>query len=205
LTTDLFSSDANFERLPLQDAEVLLHRSFDLRRPAVDLLIELMEQTPWRAEEITVWGKRHLQPRLIAWYGDAQSVYSYSGISMRPLPWTPTLEGLCKRIESACHETFNSVLLNYYRNERDSMGFHSDDEPELGPQPAIASLSLGESRVFTFKHKRIAGLPPVKIRLESGDLLLMKGDTQKYWKHGIAKSTKPLGPRMNLTFRRIYC
>lgn len=121
---------------------------------------------------------------------------------MDPLPWTPRLSQLRQIVESTCDETFNSVLLNYYRNERDSMGFHSDDERELGPRPVIASLSLGASRVFVLKHKRLRS-PPINIPLDSGSLLLMKGDTQRNWKHGIPKSAKRLGPRVNLTFRRI--
>ena len=98
---------------------------------------------------------------------------------------------------------FNSVLLNYYRDHRDSMGMHSDDEPELGERPILASLSLGEERTFILKHKRDKALKPVRLKLASGSLLLMKGDTQRYWKHGIDKETRPCGPRVNLTFRRI--
>lgn len=188
----------------MQDAEVLLLRRFDLPLPADDLLRELVIGTPWKAEEIVVWGKRHPQPRLTAWYGDAGRTYTYSGISMDPVRWTPRLTQLRQLVEAACDEPFNSVLLNYYRNERDSMGLHSDDEPDLGPRPVIASLSLGESRVFVFKHKRQSDLPVINLPLESGSLLLMKGDTQRNWKHGIAKSARHLGPRVNLTFRRIY-
>lgn len=187
----------------MREAEVFLLRSIPLHVPTAQLLRELIVETPWRAEEITVWGKKHLQPRLTAWYGDAGRAYTYSGISMAPLPWTSTLAELRRFVESTCRETFNSVLLNYYRNERDSMGLHSDDEPELGPRPVIASLSLGESRILTFKHKRLVELPSIQLPLDSGSLLLMKGDTQRNWKHGIAEATKPLGARVNLTFRQI--
>jgi alkylated DNA repair dioxygenase AlkB len=203
MKSDLFSSDAHFERLPLQEAEVFLLRRLELPRSTEEFLQELIAQTPWRAEEIAVWGKTYLQPRLTAWYGDPGRSYTYSGISMQPLPWTRTLAELRSAVESACREDFNSVLLNYYRNERDSVGLHSDDEPELGPHPVIASLSLGEPRVFSIKHKRLADLPSVRITLESGNLLLMKGNTQANWKHGVAKSVKPCGPRVNLTFRQI--
>ena len=178
-------------------------RQLGLPRPARALLADLILKTPWRSEEVTVWGKKHLQPRLIAWYGDEGQNYTYSGISMNPLPWTQTLSELRMLVESTCHQQFNSVLLNYYRDGRDSMGFHSDDEPELGPRPTIASLSLGESRVFAFKRKGRPDAKIVNIELVSGSLLLMKGDTQRNWKHGIAKSSKPLGPRVNLTFRKI--
>jgi alkylated DNA repair dioxygenase AlkB len=203
MNSDLFVSDSSFELLPLDDAEVLLLRQINLPRPAPTLLEELIRETPWRREEITVWGKTHLQPRLIAWYGDEGRNYTYSGISMNPLPWTQTLSELKAIVESTCNEKFNSVLLNYYRDGRDSIGFHSDDEPELGPRPTIASLSLGESRVFSFKRKGRPDAKIVNIELTSGSLLLMKGDTQRNWKHGIAKSSRPLGPRVNLTFRKI--
>lgn len=187
----------------MPDAEVLLLRRLDLPRPAPVLLSELIRDTPWRSEEITVWGKRHLQPRLIAWYGDDGSNYTYSGIAMNPMPWTHTLSELRMLVETKCDAVFNSVLLNYYRDGRDSMGMHSDNEPELGVRPVIASLSLGQSRLFGFKRKGHSHIPLVNVELESGSLLLMKGDTQRNWKHGIAKSSRPLGPRVNLTFRRI--
>jgi len=203
LNTDLFASDDRFERLPLPDAELLLLRHLDLPRPAPVLLAELIRETPWRSEVITVWGKRHLQPRLVAWYGDKGSSYTYCGISLQPLPWTRTLSALRTLVESTCGESFNSVLLNFYWDGQDSMGLHSDDEPELGARPAIASLSLGQMRSLGFKRKDQPGAPLVRIALESGSLLLMKGDTQRHWKHGIAQSSRPLGPRVNLTFRRI--
>lgn len=187
----------------MQGAEVMLLRHLDLPRPAETLLSELIRETPWRSEEITVWGKKHLQPRLIAWYGDEGRNYTYSGISMNPLPWSQTLSELRMLVESKCNDVFNSVLLNYYRDGRDSMGFHSDNEPELGLRPTIASLSLGESRSFAFKPKSDIKSSPFNIELASGSLLLMKGDTQLNWKHGIAKSSRPLGPRLNLTFRKI--
>ncbi|MGA0570998.1 alpha-ketoglutarate-dependent dioxygenase AlkB family protein [Variovorax sp. VNK109] len=166
------------------------------------VLVDLIENTPWRAEEIVVWGKRHPQPRLIAWFGDLGKKYTYSGIAMSPLPWTGELDALREQVEAACLVRFNSVLLNYYRSERDSMGLHSDDEPELGPRPVIASLSVGEERVFAFKSKT-SPVQSASLPLPSGSLLLMQGDTQKNWKHGIAKSTRRMGPRVNLTFRQI--
>jgi alkylated DNA repair dioxygenase AlkB len=110
----------------------------------------LREETAWRAEHIQVWGKLHLQPRLMAWHGDAS--YRYSGKTFHPLPFTPLQRQLKQAVEQATGRQFNSVLLNYYRNERDSMGFHADDEPELGPQPAIASLSFGARRAI-LKHR----------------------------------------------------
>ncbi|MET3009669.1 alpha-ketoglutarate-dependent dioxygenase AlkB [Stenotrophomonas koreensis] len=199
---DLFAPAQSFQRLPLPDAEVLLLRQLALPGSAEDLLQQLIEQIAWRQEQIELWGKRYLQPRLIAWHGDAGRSYRYSGLALEPQPWT-LLQALRHAVETACGEVFNSVLLNHYRNGRDSMGMHSDDEPELGEQPVIASLSLGEPRNLIFRHKRISTLAPVQVPLPSGSLLLMKGDTQRYWKHGIAKSSRPLGPRVNLTFRQI--
>jgi alkylated DNA repair dioxygenase AlkB len=107
-------------------------------------------------------------------------------------------------VQDLVHERFNSVLLNYYRDHRDSMGFHSDDERELGPTPIIASVSLGATRTFVLKHKTRPELKPIRLELPSGSLLLMKGLTQKNWKHGIDKQSKPCGPRVNLTFRQIF-
>ena len=163
----------------------------------------LIDEIPWRAEKIVVRGKTYPQPRLIAWYGDIGKNYTYSGIYLEALPWTQALLDIKSRVEAVAHTDFNSVLLNYYRDHRDSMGMHSDDEPELGERPVLASLSLGEERIFILKHKREKALKPVRLQLASGSLLLMKGETQRYWKHGIDKETRPCGPRVNLTFRRI--
>jgi alkylated DNA repair dioxygenase AlkB len=165
---------------------------------------QLIEETPWRAENIVVWGKTVPQPRLIAWYGDKGANYTYSGIHHAPLPWTDTLLDIKTRVEKFAGTKFNSVLLNYYRHHRDSMGLHSDDEPELGRRPIISSLSLGEDRTFILRHKTRRDLKTFRLRLASGSLLLMKGDTQHCWKHGIEKEKRPCGPRVNLTFRRIF-
>lgn len=204
MTFDLFGADTNLERLNVEDADISFAPNFTLPTPAEDLLQTLITVTPWRAETITVWGKTHPQPRLIAWYGDPDQSYSYSGINLEPLPWTSTLLGIRGAVQNVAKEHFNSVLLNYYRDHRDSMGFHSDDERELGPTPTIASVSLGATRTFVFKHKTRIDLRPVRIELPSGCLVIMKGETQQFWKHGIDKQAKPCGPRINLTFRRIF-
>jgi alkylated DNA repair dioxygenase AlkB len=200
--TDLFSATA-FEPIPMPDAEVLYLRHLTLLKPPETVMQQLIDAVPWRAENIVVWGKTFPQPRLIAWYGDGGKKYTYSGIQLDALPWTPLLLDIKGRVESATAAQFNSVLLNYYRDHRDSMGFHSDDEPELGDRPVIASLSLGEERTFILKHKRKKALSPIRLRLASGSLLLMRGETQRHWKHGINKERVPCGPRVNLTFRRI--
>jgi alkylated DNA repair dioxygenase AlkB len=190
-------------RLPLPDAEVYFLPSLDLDAPSETLLARLTEETDWRSETITLWGKTYLQPRLIAWHGDPDARYSYSKKTYEPLPWTPLLLDLKTRVESASGTTFNSVLLNYYRNESDSMGFHADDEPELGERPVIASLSLGAERALVFQHKTRKDIKPVSVVLNSGSFLVMQGETQAHWKHGIRKQTRACGPRINLTFRSI--
>jgi alkylated DNA repair dioxygenase AlkB len=194
---------AGFARLSLPGADVRLLAELIPVHEAGHLISQLISATPWRTDEIRLWGKRYLQPRQVAWYGDAGCRYTYSGVTLEPSPWTPLLAATRDLVQQACGATFNSVLLNYYRDQHDSMGLHSDDEPELGPQPVIASLSLGEERVLTFKAR--AGRPAASYRLPlpSGSLLLMQGDTQRNWKHGVAKSRRPLGPRVNLTFRCI--
>ena len=203
LIDDLFRGHTTLERIPMPDAEVYYLRELILVQTAEAVMNQLIDEVPWRAENILVWGKTFPQPRLTAWYGDNGANYSYSGIHLDPLPWTHTLIDIKNRVETIAGTDFNSVLLNYYRNHHDSMGLHSDDEPELGRQPIIASVSLGEERTFVLKHKNRRDLKSVRLQLASGSLLLMKGETQHYWKHGIEKEKHPCGPRVNLTFRRI--
>ncbi len=203
MTFDLFATEPSLERLNVENADISIARQVDLGKPADDLLWELIEDTPWRHEAVTIYGKKFMQPRLIAWYGDPGEKYAYSGIALEPLRWTPTLSRIQAIVEHLSNQRFNSVLLNYYRDHHDSMGFHSDDEKELGPKPVIASFSLGATRRFVLKHRTRRELKAIRIELMSGSLLLMKGTTQKYWKHGINKQTQPCGPRVNLTFRQI--
>ena len=196
---DLFHSDTVLHRLPFEDGELAMVKQLPLRLDNDSILARLLVGTDWKSESITLWGKQFLQPRLTAWYGDA--AYTYSGLTMSAAPLTPLLA----EIRDCCHrltgQRFNSVLLNYYRNERDSMGMHSDDERELGPEPAIASVSFGATRTFILRHKR--SKQTVKLDLTSGSMLLMAGKTQANWSHGINKTTRPAGPRINLTFRFI--
>ena len=203
MTADLFAAQEALAPIPMQDAEVYYLRHLTLAQPPHVVMNQLIDEVPWRAENIVVWGRTYPQPRLIAWYGDVGMIYTYSGIQLIPLPWTQMLLDIRSRVEAATHTDFNSVLLNYYPDQRDSMGLHSDDEPELGERPILASLSLGEERILILKHKKAKSLKPVRLRLASGSLLLMRGETQRYWKHGIDKETRRCGPRINLTFRRI--
>lgn len=198
---DLLASEAA-QRLPLPDADLLLWQDIDLGADYAALLARLLQDSDWRQERITVYGKAYLQPRLSAWYGDLG--YSYSGIRLQPQPWSADLRRLKQRIEALAGCEFNSVLLNYYRDGNDSMGMHSDDERELGERPAIASLSLGETRDFILKHRHRHDLRSVKLPLPAGSMLLMQGDTQRNWRHGINKNRRGCGARLNLTFRRIF-
>src|SRR5260221_2436477 len=199
----LFETIDRLERIPIENGEVYYVSDLNLGRAPDTIVRQLIAEIPWRQENILVWGKLYSQPRLVAWYGDSGSDYTYSGIKLTPIPWTDLLLDIKNRVETVTATSFNSVLLNYYRDNRDSMGFHSDDEPELGARPVIASLSLGEVRTLILKHRLNKLVKPVRLRLTSGSLLLMKGETQRYWSHGIAKESRPCGPRINLTFRRI--
>jgi alkylated DNA repair dioxygenase AlkB len=189
------------QQLPIQDGELRLWQKVDLGQDYNQLLAGLVVDSAWRQEQITVYGKAYRQPRLSAWYGDLG--YSYSGIRLEPEPWTPTLQAIRERVETLVGHDFNSVLLNYYRDHNDRMGMHSDDEKELGPRPVIASLSLGAVRNFLLRHKTRRDLPGVKLPLRCGSMLLMSGDLQRHWRHGINAQRQACGARINLTFRRI--
>jgi alkylated DNA repair dioxygenase AlkB len=201
---DLFTLDRQFEPISMPDADVSMLHEVEMPLLYDIVLQKLMDQTIWRQESVKIYGKEYQQPRLIAWYGDPGKKYDYSGISLTPLPWTDLLREIKRRIEDCTETSFNSVFLNLYRDHNDSMGFHSDDERELGLEPAIASVTFGSTRIFQMKHKKDPDIPTVKIPLSAGSVLLMKGATQRFWKHGIMKQTQPCGPRVNLTFRTIY-
>ncbi|ARU30141.1 hypothetical protein CBR65_17400 [Cellvibrio sp. PSBB006] len=201
---DLFSTPKKFDRLNIPDAEVFYMQNMGFDIPDDVVMRRLIDETKWKDEEIFLYGKRHKQPRLIAWYGDDDKKnYSYSGIKLNPNPWTELLKEIKLHVEKLCNYEFNSVLLNYYRSEKDSIGFHSDDEKELGNAPVIASVSYGEIRTFIFKSKKNKKIKNISLKLSSGSLLLMKGDTQKNWVHGINKENVKCGPRINLTFRHV--
>ena len=148
-----------------------------------------------------MYGKQMPVPRLQAWFGDNQQTYSYSNIQLITEPFTPTLNRLLQRVSKHCEMPFNSVLANYYRDEKDSVSWHSDDEPEFGVNPVIASLSLVQTRKFKLKHK-VTG-EKYEISLQSGDLLVMSGEMQHFWQHAILKESTKLQARINLTFRQI--
>ena len=149
-----------------------------------------------------MYGKMVKTPRLTAWYGDQNKEYIFSGTRHKPISWTRELLMIKTRIESVAGVTFNSVLLNYYRNANDSVAWHSDDEYELGVNPVIASVSFGQVRRFDIRHKQVRERK-YSIYLENGSLLIMKGDLQHHWVHQIPKSAKAMNARVNLTFRMI--
>lgn len=162
----------------------------------------LREEVCWQQDKILIAGNWLPIPRLQAWYGDPGARYKYSGLSLEPNNWTPTLYELKQLVELQSATFFNSVLLNLYRDGQDSMGWHSDDEPELGVEPVIASLSLGGDRYFSLRQKK-PGSKKMKILLPSGSLLIMSGGLQVNWQHQVPKTALPVGGRINLTFRSI--
>lgn len=161
----------------------------------------LLNAIPWNQGEIILFGKKHLTPRLEAFYAENNQSYSYSNQQLITHPFTPLISELKEKIEKVTDFQFNSVLINLYRDGNDSNGWHADNEPELGPDPIIASLSFGTIRNFDLKNQ-LDGRK-IRIPLENGSLLIMNGDIQKYWKHSIPKSKKINTPRINLTFRKI--
>ncbi len=157
----------------------------------------------WTQPRIRIFGRQVDSPRLAAWYGDRESVYRYSGLVNQPMPWIPELLEIRHYVQRYVKRSFDGVLLNYYRTGQDCMGWHSDDEKELGENPVIASVSLGAPRRFLLRHRRCSDLPVHEVNLEHGSLLLMQGATQKNWQHSVPKMRNQDSPRLNLTFRRI--
>ena len=193
-------SGDGFVRIALPDAEVAYRRGFFGPDEALALFDALRAEIRWERHRVRIRGREVDCPRLSGWEGDA--TYAYSGITLRPAPWTARVAAVRRRIEAATGETFNSVLANLYRDGADRLGWHADDEPELGPAPVIASASFGAPRRFLLRPKRGGGAS-VPIVLEPGSLLVMRGPTQRHWLHSVPPTRRPVGPRINLTFRRI--
>ena len=188
--------------LQLPHAEISYHPDFIEQNQADHLLKKLLSETRWQQDNITVFGKTHKQPRLTALYAENTNPYTYSGLTMFPMKFTETLLEIKTKIEHVTIHEFTSVLLNLYRDGNDSNGWHADNEKELGSNPTIASLSLGEERYFHFKHRDKKELR-YKLLLKHGSLLIMKGEMQHYWLHQIPKTKQVIGNRINLTFRTI--
>jgi alkylated DNA repair dioxygenase AlkB len=186
------------QTIKLHDGGFLLYQAvFFCPDEADTLFAHLRNSVPWKQEGTA--GRKF--PRLTAWYADPGRTYSYSGVTHHATPWTPVLLDVKHRAEEAAAMTWNSLLLNLYRDGRDSIGFHADDEPELGVNPVIGSISLGAERRFILKHP--ASGEKLEFALPHGSLLVMGGTSQHHWRHGVPKTKKPVGPRINLTFRRI--
>lgn len=166
------------------------------------LMSRLRETLPLAQESIVIFGRTVPMPRLTSWHGDSECSYAYSGRVFHPSPWTPELGAMRDRLRAREGCTFNSVLVNHYRDGRDAMGEHADDEPELGPSREdvrIASISLGAPRRFVLRHKKTRAVFP--FQLGEGSVLVMGGTTQRHFRHHVPRTRAPVGPRMNLTFR----
>jgi len=197
---DLFSSHKTVFNLP--NAELIYIPDFYKVEEANGYFEELKQDIPWQQDDIKVFGKTYKQPRLTALFADNDLPYSYSNIVMTPKKFTKQLLEIKTDIEKETQHKFTSVLLNLYRNGNDSNGWHADNEKELGKNPVIASLSLGESRFFHFKHRHLND-EKHKLELKHGSLLIMKGEMQHYWLHQVPKTKRKIGERINLTFRTI--
>ncbi|AXT54023.1 alpha-ketoglutarate-dependent dioxygenase AlkB [Aquimarina sp. BL5] len=198
---DLFTSQ--YDKIPLEipDGDVSYYPAFFDKSKADHLFEVLKESIKWQQDDIKVFGKVYKQPRLTALYANNKNTYTYSNITMKPHQFTDELLMIKEKIEKISSGIFTTCLLNLYRDGQDSNGWHADNEKELGVEPIIASVSLGEERSFHFKHKT-KDLKQ-KIQLQHGSLLIMKGKTQENWLHQIPKSKKIMKPRINLTFRII--
>lgn len=197
---DLFENDST-ENLNLLHQDGIVNYYGPMMPPtkAVDFMQILMEEIDWQPDEVVIFGKKHITKRKVGWYGDKPFCYRYSNSKKVALPWSEALISLKKMVEERCGETFNSCLLNLYHNGAEGMGWHADDERELQKHGAIASISFGAERKFTFKHKQTKETK--SIVLENGSLLVMKGTTQDHWLHTLPKALKITTPRINLTFR----
>lgn len=199
----LFANRLNglLQRIDLAGAELWLDHAWLPAEAADALLVALRGQVSWDIHRIRMFGREVDSPRLSCWIGDPEAVYTYSRTRFAPQPWPAALAPVRDRLRETLGEDFNSVLANRYRDGRDRMGWHSDDEPELGPRPVIASISLGATRRFALKPRGEGGR--LALDLPHGSLLVMRGDTQTRYRHALPATARPVGERINLTFRRI--
>lgn len=196
---NLFNEEPNL-RLP--DSDIRYFPNFFSKKTSDTYFDQLRKTVPWQQDDIKVFGKLYAQPRLTALYGNNGKPYSYSNITMQPHEFSKELLEIKTAVEAKANIQFTSCLLNLYRDGKDSNGWHADNEKELGSNPVIASITLGQERFFHLKHRKRKELKH-KLLLEHGSLLLMQGETQHHWLHQIAKTAKPIGERINLTFRLI--
>lgn len=186
----------------LEGADVRLAPSWLPAAEADDCLARLLEEVAWQREELRLFGRVSEVPRRVAWQADPGVRYRYSGVTHTATGWSPTVCEIRRRLEADLpNETFNGVLLNLYRDGRDSMGWHSDDERELGPDPVIASVSLGAVRPLRMRRRTPTGYVTSELELPHGSLLVMRGATQANWQHALPRRVRITAPRVNLTFR----
>lgn len=190
------------EELVFLDSALTLYPGFASHRLAESWFSELLAMVPWTQPRVRLFGREMASPRLAAWFGDDGAVYCYSGVRHEPMAWSTTLATIKQGVEQLCGEGFNSALLNLYRDGRDSMGWHSDDEPELAPTAAIASVSLGAQRRFRLQHRKHR-YRRIEIPLVGGSLLVMRPPLQSEWRHCIPREAGIGEARINLTFRNI--
>jgi alkylated DNA repair dioxygenase AlkB len=188
--------------LQLPDAELEFDPHWLSPQEADELMVALLDAVPWEIHRIRLFGREVDSPRLSCWIGDPQAHYRYSGTLFAPRPWPACLQPVRERLSRQLDVAFNSVLASRYRSGGDAMGWHSDNEPELGPQPVICSLSLGATRRFKLKSRAPDG-PGMNLDLPHGSLLVMRGDTQTHYRHALPRTARAVGERVNLTFRRI--
>lgn len=199
---DLFGNlaDANHNLLP-KDGTVNYFGKILEKEEADAFYRQLLQNIEWKNDEAVIFGKKILTKRKVAWYGDDNYEYTYSNSTKKAIPWTPELLKLKALAEEKTGEKFNSCLLNLYHSGDEGMAYHSDGEKDLKKNGAIASLSFGAERKFSFKHKFTK--EKVDLLLEHGSLLVMKDQTQSFWLHRLPPTKKVFTPRINLTFRTI--
>ncbi len=197
-----FTNDGLGEVLSMPNAEVTFYRNFFDSQESDRIFEILRDEINWRQDKMKLYGKDINLPRKTAWYGDMDKSYTFSGIHLNPEPWTPTLLEVKERIEDVAGVEFNSVLLNLYRHGNDGISWHTDEEPELGENPVIGSVSFGGTRKFMFRHRQDKNIK-AEVELTDGSFLLMAGETQHFWQHQIPKTSRHVEPRINLTFRVI--
>ena len=199
---EIFTHEKTVQRV-LPNGQLSFYRNFLTKEKADFYYEKIYQETPWKEDKITVFGKTYDQPRLTSLHALHSKPYKYSNLTLYPNPMTTELATLLENIHAINPQDFNAVLLNLYRNGKDSNGWHADNEPELGKNPVIASISLGEERYFHLKHRQHKE-QRFKIKLTHGSLLVMEGEMQHYWLHQIPKTAKKIEGRINLTFRKIH-
>lgn len=207
--TDLFGNKILIQSSPrinsglnlIKNGEYIFFPNFFTRSESDKYILILKSNILWKQESMNMYGKKIDFPRLTAWYGNNDKPYSFSGITLQPLPWTSEILSIKNKIEPIAKTEFNSVLLNLYRDGNDSISWHTDAEKELGINPIIASVNFGATRKFQLRH--IKTKEKLEIELTHGSLLIMQGELQHFWQHQVPKTSKVVGERINLTFRVI--